>query len=558
MAQPGVVAPWRATYVPGDWYLIAGPTSMVVLEPGSGRAEMIADLWSDVVASASMSDLVDRLAGYGITELPDLAVVFWSQAGMRTLVRGGIQLIDPDSSQPLASGEGIVTWNEVGLGHVTNVRLGLRGQTPNGELLPLSVGVVRVGAVSVSADEDAVVRSPQPLLRSAPAVVGGTASAGTASAGTASAGAASAGAAGAAGAGAAGAGAASAGAATTGAASEPAAAGAGPDDAPAAEAGLAADSAVTAPDEAVVESGESDQSETPAGSGQTGSGQTGSGQTGRRPDLAEDDTGPDFPPLESERSDESAQTGASPGFGLDSPWGPQPGPVGAAAAVGASGASAFAPPGGVGGSTAGAPQFSVEQFEMENDDTQLMGSAEAEGALSTGGPGGGDQGRPGQGRPDQGRGGPLVEAVRCPNGHPNAPGSSVCRVCRSPITPGPPQLIPAPLLARLRAADGTVVDLDRAVLLGRAPSEQRSTAPLPRLVALASPAQDISRTHLQVVPENWQVVVTDLHSTNGTFVTDPGPNGNRGLLPPGQPIPVPIGATLELGEGVTITVEAVD
>jgi hypothetical protein len=192
-------------------------------------------------------------------------------------------------------------------------------------------------------------------------------------------------------------------------------------------------------------------------------------------------------------------------------------------------------------------ESSIEQFEMENDDTQLISNPVVAGAD---GPRSGPSGT----APTE----PLVEAVRCQNGHANAPGSTVCRVCRTPIPARPAELIPEPLLARLRAADGTVVDLDRPILLGRAPSEQRSSLPLPRLVTLASPAQDISRTHLQVAPENWQVLVTDLNSTNGTFVTDPGPDGNRGLLPPGQPTPVPIGATLELGEGVTLTIEPAD
>jgi FHA domain len=184
-------------------------------------------------------------------------------------------------------------------------------------------------------------------------------------------------------------------------------------------------------------------------------------------------------------------------------------------------------------------EFSFDQFEMENDDTQVMAGAE----------GSGDWHHDAPTTPIE----PTVEAVRCPHGHPNAPGSATCRICEASIANQTVELIPAPLLARLRTADGTVVDLDRAVLLGRAPSEQRSTAALPRLVTLASPAQDISRTHLQVTPEDWQVMATDLESTNGTFVTDR--RGKRSLLPAGQPTPVQIGAVLDLGEGVSVTVE---
>ena len=91
---------------------------------------------------------------------------------MRTLVRGAVTLTDGNGGPPLATGAGIVTWNEVDLGELTRVRVGLGDQHAGGDLLPLAVGVVRVGAVAVSADDEAAVRSPQPLLRSAGRVAG--------------------------------------------------------------------------------------------------------------------------------------------------------------------------------------------------------------------------------------------------------------------------------------------------------------------------------------------------------------------------------------------------
>lgn len=560
MAQPGVVAPWRAAYVPGDWYVIAGPTSLVVLQPGAGRTDMIADLWADVVASASMSDLVDRLAGYGITELPDLAVVFWSAAGMRSLVRGGVWLDDPSSGDQLAAGEGVVTWNEVGLEHLENVRIRVREQPTDGEVLPLAVGVARVGTVVLSADETAVVRSPQPLLRSAAAgaaaggvpvqgnglgtpvagVVGGSAAAALAES-----------------------------ARFDDSESSDGSDGADTDPGPSGPA-----SADQRADPDVPEMATAGPDEVGAANGTDAEHQPSTSETF---DGQDDDTGPDFPPIQSD-DDGPPETGESPSFGLGSEWGPQaeagagvvvgglaagtaglaPGATGSAGALGAASPVAPSPvapspvaPSPVApspGASAPSPnEFSREQFEMENDDTQLMANPVVIG------PDGQPVGPTAAATTER-----LIEAVRCSNGHVNAPGATVCRVCRAPLAGARIELVPEPLIARLRAADGTLVDLDRALLLGRAPSEQRSTVPLPRLVTLTSPAQDISRTHLQVVPENWQVVVTDLNSTNGTFVTDPGPGGNRGLLPPGQPTPVPIGAVLELGEGVTLTIEPGD
>jgi hypothetical protein len=538
---------------------------------------MITDLWADVVASASMSDLVDRLAGYGITELPDLAVVFWSAAGMRSLIRGRVWLDDPGSGEQVAAGEGVLTWNEVGLGHLQTVRIRVREQPADGEVLPLTVGVARAGTVVLSAEEAAIVRSPQPLLRSA--ATGASAAGGPRASGAATGGGPVSGD---------GFGAPVAGAvggATAAGVVESAAAGSGAESGPSGPASDYERAAADAPEIAPSRPDDTSMED------RVGPGDEQDQSTGDPNDDRDDDSGPDFPPVQSD-DDGAPETGESPDFGLNSEWGPQPAadagagivvgglaagtaglPSGASSPVAASPFGGASPVGSstgdssTGGSSSGGSssggswpdgsdpadsdgsptEFSREQFEMENDDTQLMANPVVVG------PGGQPVGPTAAATTE-----PLIEAVRCPNGHSNAPGATACRVCRAPLAGARIEVMPEPLIARLRAADGTVVDLDRALLLGRAPSEQRSTVPLPRLVTLASPAQDISRTHLQVVPENWQVIATDLNSTNGTFVTDPGPGGNRGLLPPGQPTPVPIGAVLELGEGVTLTIEPGD
>ena len=77
------------------------------------------------------------------------------------------------------------------------------------------------------------------------------------------------------------------------------------------------------------------------------------------------------------------------------------------------------------------------------------------------------------------------------------------------------------MLAVLRSSDGATVEVDRAVLVGRAPSSHRSSARAPRLMTVPSPGHDISRTHLEVAPDGWQIVVTDLNSTNGTVLVRP-------------------------------------
>jgi len=122
--------------------------------------------------------------------------------------------------------------------------------------------------------------------------------------------------------------------------------------------------------------------------------------------------------------------------------------------------------------------------------------------------------------------------------------------------PGPfrvaaPQLAPP---AKLVLSTGQVVAVDRTVLLGRAPQVSRVTnRDLPRLVTLPSPQQDISRTHAEVRADGDDVLVTDLHSTNGTLVTRPGDSARR--LSPGEATVIEHGEVVDLGDGVTFTVE---
>ncbi len=115
--------------------------------------------------------------------------------------------------------------------------------------------------------------------------------------------------------------------------------------------------------------------------------------------------------------------------------------------------------------------------------------------------------------------------------------------------------LPPPALARLRAPDGSTVDLDRPVLIGRAPSDSGFENSQPHLLTVPSPSQDISRTHLLVAPEGGAIVVTDLHSTNGTTVVKPGPGVERVALPSGQPVSVEVGSVLELGDEVAILID---
>lgn len=122
--------------------------------------------------------------------------------------------------------------------------------------------------------------------------------------------------------------------------------------------------------------------------------------------------------------------------------------------------------------------------------------------------------------------------------------------------PGP-LAVPAPQTpppAKILLSSGLVVSLNRPVLLGRAPQVSRVTnSELPRLVTVASPNQDISRTHAEIRMDGEDVLVTDLRSTNGVLLLRQGHGPQR--LHPGEPTVVESGVVVDLGEGVTFIVE---
>ena len=127
--------------------------------------------------------------------------------------------------------------------------------------------------------------------------------------------------------------------------------------------------------------------------------------------------------------------------------------------------------------------------------------------------------------------------------------------------PGIPGQPPAPdvtvPVAQLQISNGDVVDVDRAIVIGRAPEARRfNDTEQPRLVTVPSPHLEISSTHIEVRPgtgaDHGTAVVTDLGSTNGTVLVQPGLGPED--LAPGVAVQLIPGAIIDLGDGVTIKV----
>lgn len=129
----------------------------------------------------------------------------------------------------------------------------------------------------------------------------------------------------------------------------------------------------------------------------------------------------------------------------------------------------------------------------------------------------------------------------------------------TPPTP-PPSEPPAAVdgvVARLVISSGETVDVDQVTVIGRAPeTKQYDDVEPPRLVTVPSAHFEISSTHIEVRPgsgaDEGYAVVTDLGSTNGTVVVQPGLGPQD--LAPGEAVVLQPGALIDIGDGITIQV----
>ena len=538
---------WRVAYAPGTWFVLGGPTSLVALAPPpADQADLVPSLWEEVLASRSLVEVADRLATFSLGALPDLAALFWTADGMRSLVRGAVSLVDLDTGDVVADGSGIQTWSELGLGATTRVRLDFEPAPPEvTPALPLVIGAVRASSLTLDSTPQARVGSPQGgseegsfVSEDADSVAGDTGTMAEAE-----------------------------GDPVPELEVEQEESAAGPD--------VARDSGATA------DSGVAD------GSGveevQWGfwpDGGVAAAPTAELPDRNEpdpDEPGPDAPVVEPVAEPvEPARTGPSdPTEVLDPDL---------LARIESGDTQLMTAP--------FQPADTYDDDDDEGPATEADPDARPEPNAFFAGPPAPDPTLPGPPRPGSISPGPAggaavppspppfgpapvgglipppgpvehlpppaphdsVMAAVCPNGHLSPPNVVHCRLCGAPLAPQSPQLLPRPALAVLRSSDGTTAEVDRVVLIGRAPAADRTFAQAPRLMTVPSPGHDISRTHLQVAPEGWQVVVTDLRSTNGTVQIRPG-SGVREALPPGEAVAVELGTVVELGDGVSVLID---
>lgn len=160
---------------------------------------------------------------------------------------------------------------------------------------------------------------------------------------------------------------------------------------------------------------------------------------------------------------------------------------------------------------------------------------------------------PGDARHGDPGGVPRVRAVACPARHLNPERAVACRVCGRRLAAQDALVVPRPPLGVLRLSTGEAVLLDRGVDLGRDPQVADRGPARPRAVRFANRGNDISRNHVEVRLDGWDVLVVDLGSRNGTAVIAPGwsPQALAGLVP----TPLAPGSRVVLGDGASFTYE---
>lgn len=142
---------------------------------------------------------------------------------------------------------------------------------------------------------------------------------------------------------------------------------------------------------------------------------------------------------------------------------------------------------------------------------------------------------------------PRVPGVQCARNHFNDPAVSYCSVCGISMAQSrrAPGWGPRPQLGVLVLDDGTTVPLVRDLVLGRMPEiDDAVAAGEADPVALADPL--VSRRHARIALREWQVVVTDLGSANGTFVL-PRESATWTRLEPGAETVLEPGTTVAAG-----------
>ncbi|MEV6773408.1 FHA domain-containing protein [Nocardia sp. NPDC051030] len=157
--------------------------------------------------------------------------------------------------------------------------------------------------------------------------------------------------------------------------------------------------------------------------------------------------------------------------------------------------------------------------------------------------------------PRPGRG-VIVRGYECPRHHLNDPRVMSCAVCGYRIDQLSGVLTEGvrPPLGVLRLDDGNCFTLDADLVIGREPDRSTQVRHGARPIRIEDSSGGMSRVHAEVRLVDWDVLVLDRGSANGTHIRTPGrPEWMRAT--PGHPVIVTAGCQILLG-GRIFTLDA--
>ena len=161
-------AAWRVTYTPGNWLVLSGPTTLVVMLPAPARASgLVADLWTAILSAGSVEALLSLVQEVGLDAMPHLGAFFWEGGTLHGLTRGDVRVLDADTGDVALEGSGSITWREEDLGAERRLRIDLEPAAGDEVLhLPLVVGAVGVSSLELSTADRVVfpVAAGDPLV----------------------------------------------------------------------------------------------------------------------------------------------------------------------------------------------------------------------------------------------------------------------------------------------------------------------------------------------------------------------------------------------------------
>ncbi|MHB8506714.1 MAG: FHA domain-containing protein, partial [Acidimicrobiales bacterium] len=142
--------------------------------------------------------------------------------------------------------------------------------------------------------------------------------------------------------------------------------------------------------------------------------------------------------------------------------------------------------------------------------------------------------------------GPTVSGAKCANSHFNHRDAEDCRLCGVGMAQAGKVTVmdERPPLGVLVMPDGTTFTLDGDYVIGRRPLGDGN-----RWIIVDD--KRVSRRHAAILLRDWDVVIEDLGSSNGTQVKNPGAD-DWVRVAPGSPVVLENGGQLSVGSAVIV------